>query len=258
MALFQVSRDIRLAAQQVFYSNALLTIHNDQLEFAFDFVHRPTVAHFRRVSFAITPAQCYFWAGYRPAAAHPQWDLEHIVEAYFPKGPYRSESSNPAKAAIWPYACQVPSTGFRAALDVLAAVDVDQTLPPLDLEIDLSALWVYAALYLEPGGGDDPDDLEDRFGWVYDLYLDVAHAIHQAFTCPGRRRLGSICFELSMFNDMAPWLVREVMGDRFTGSVQGPMARLGRARLLQEKVPRYHSADYLGGGRQLCRPNRWG
>jgi len=276
LAVFQVSRDFRLAAQQVFYHNAQFCVRNDQLESAFNFVSGPTLSLLRNVSLAMTPAQCYFWPGYCPATAHPQWDFERSVEIYFPMGPYVSESIDPATSTTWPYTYQAPSVGFRTALDILATVDYNDTddrneePPPLDLEKDLVALWIYAGLYMTPGGDDDTEDLEQRFGWVYDLYLDIAHAIHQAFFATPdqgqgkkRRRLGSVNFQLVIFKDLAPWLAREVLGDSFSGNVEdvedaweGRRARPRRP--IHEKVPSYHSVEYLGGGRQLVRPSRWG
>ena len=115
--------------------------------------------------------------------------------------------------------------------------------------MDLNGTYEFAGVFDGLEGVMD-DSLEERFSWTYDLYLDVAHAVHQAFRKPGRRRLGEVRFLLGTFRDLEPWLAREVLGDLFTGSVKRP-AEKGRARTMSDKVPPWHSMEYVGGGRKL-------
>lgn len=206
-------------------------MRHDDLDSVFDFIPRPALPLVRDVSLDITPAQCYLWPGRPPNRPHPQWALEGMEGIYG----VSSRLSRPTS----------PSGDLRTALEVLATSGDDQALS-LTLEIDLTATYVFAEMW----DGEMDDDLDGRFSWTYDLYLDVAHAVHQAFMKTSRRRLGEVRFVLGTFKDLEPWLAREVLGDLFTGSVER-RAEKGRARTMSERVPPWHSMEYVGGTRKL-------
>jgi len=106
---------------------------------------------------------------------------------------------------------------------------------PITLELDLRAAYLFSELYV---GDMDLDD-EPRLRWIYDLYLDVAEAVKGAFgEGTGLRMIESIKFRLGVFSDLESWLEREVMGQRF----QGTVVVEGRRRILAERVPRWHLA----------------
>lgn len=105
-----------------------------------------------------------------------------------------------------------------------------KALRPLALEVDLRATYVFAELFIG-----DMD--EERFRWTYNLYRKVAQVMRNDFHGgSGVRQLGSVRFRLGTFTDLEPWLEREVLGDRFLGTVQQPI-KMGRPRILSERVP---------------------
>ena len=225
---------MRLAAFQSWYPSACFAVRHDDLSSVFDFIPRLALPLVRQVSLTITPGQCYLWPGRPPSWPHPQWSLEWLERSCG----FSSRLSRPTS----------PSEDLRAALEVLATGG-DEQAPSIALEMDLNGTYEFAGVFDGLEGVVD-DSLEERFSWTYDLYLDVAHAVYQAFGKPGRRRLGEVHFLLGTFRDLEPWLAREVLGDLFTGSVERP-AEKGRARTMSDKVPPWHSMEYVGGGRKL-------
>lgn len=179
----------------------------------------------RRLTIVLTPAQCYYWFGRAPDWAHPEWHLRANAKSE-PGWPEEEEEEyKSAEPGMLPACADHYRPDLRAALARLAA-EADPAR--LDLELDLQAVHAFSGMFL---GADNPDD-ENRFRWTYDLCVDVAEMV-----CAELPGLRGVRFGLATFADLQQRLAREVLGERFLGSVEPPN---GRRRPLSEKLPSYH------------------
>ncbi|KAK3374689.1 hypothetical protein B0H63DRAFT_255437 [Podospora didyma] len=222
MALFLVDRDTRLAAIQAFYPGSIFTLRHDNFASVLDVFPRIALPLLRNVTFELNPMQCYYWTGGAPTREHLPRHFAQISAAHSPTLPPGYN----------------PSADFRAVLSALAARSYEDgsDTAPLALELDLLSPHVFVDLFI----GDMDEDDEEQFRWTYDLYIDVARAVRESFQDTGGR-LSSVRFRLATFTDLEPWLEREVLGERFVGTVQP--ATKGPRRILTERVPKYHVSE---------------
>lgn len=212
------------AAMEAFYPLADLRVRHHDLGAILRVLPPAAVPLLRRLTIHLSPAQCYYWFGRAPDFAHPELHLRSIVKAELDR-PEDLEEDESVQPVMLRARADHYRPDFRAALARLAAeCDPDR----LDLELDLQAVYRFSRLF---EGDHDPDE-EDRFRWTYDLYIDVAETV--CAELPGLRR---VRFHLGTYSDLEKWLEREVLGERFLGSVEPPK---GRRRGLSQKFPSYH------------------
>ncbi|KAL1852339.1 hypothetical protein Daus18300_012234 [Diaporthe australafricana] len=177
----------------------------------------------RRLTIFLTPVQCYYWFGRAPDWDHPEWALRDIVKSE-PDWPGEEDDKS-----VGPVMLPARASYYRADLRaVLARLAAEAGPSRFDLELDLQAVHAFSGLFL----GDNEPDEEDRFRWTYDLCIDVAEMV-----CAKLPGLRGVRFRLATYADLEQWLAREVLGERFLGSVEPPN---GRRRPLAEKLPSYH------------------
>lgn len=89
------------------------------------------------------------------------------------------------------------------------------------------------------------DNEENRF--VYDVYLDIAN------TLCSLRGLRGVEFAMGWASELAPWMCREILGDRYTGEVCEPEHRpgdpdwFGWAPKWHSNTTRLPNSNYKGG-----------
>lgn len=205
---------MRLAAIETFYPHAKLRVRHDNLGAILGILSPVALPLLRRLTITLTPAQCYYWFGHAPDPPHPEWHLRAIAESW--PGSWRG---------------LLPADAHRYRADLrhaLARLATEACPARLELEFDFQAVYKFSQLFV---GDNNPED-EDCFRWTYDLYIDVAEMV-----CAEFENLKGVQFRLGTFADLEPWLAREVLGERFTGSVEPSTSR---RRPLSEKVPSYH------------------
>lgn len=204
---------MRRTAMEVFHPEADIRVRHHNLGAVLHALPPASLPLLRRLSIVLSQAQCYYWFGRAPDFAHPEWDLPKSEPDWPEEGDKSANHYRP---------------GLRAALARLAA-EADPAR--LDLELDPRAVWALSQLF----DGDGEPDEEDRFRWTYDLCVDVAEMV-----CAELPGLAGVRFRLATFCDLEQWLAREVLGERFRGSVEPPSAR---RRGLSERVPSYHRME---------------
>lgn len=207
------------ASMEAFYPHADLRVRHHDLGAILRVLPPAAVPLLRRLTIYFSSAQCYFWFGRAPDFAHPEWHLRSIVVDAEELEEGKRVRHGMLRARVEHY-----RSDFRAALARLAA---EVGPARLDLELDLQAVWWFSQLF----DGDSEPDEEDRFRWTYDLYIDVAEIV-----CAELPGLRGVRFLLSTYSDLEKWLEREVLGERFLGSVEPPK---GRRRGLSQEFPSY-------------------
>ncbi|KAK1750186.1 hypothetical protein QBC47DRAFT_439369 [Echria macrotheca] len=234
ISLFSVDKNMSTAAMEVFYRTTQFTVRHDDLSSVLKWLPGTALPLIRYLGIIITPEQCFLWNGHgrTPTPAHPPWHLQQVAAVLFPP----KDKSRVFKPRSRPSI--TPRKAFRKVLCDLAAARMTVELPGLDLTLDLGATYAFADIFIPEMNEND----EDRFRWIYDFYLDVAKCVREILMKPGQYMVNSVRFRLGTFTDLEPWLEREVMGERFMGSVERPVEK-GRARILAERVPRYHPRE---------------
>ncbi|PSR82527.1 hypothetical protein BD289DRAFT_437182 [Coniella lustricola] len=143
----------------------------------------------------------------------------------------QGDSTTNSVAKLW----KVWKEEFVKMLSLLAH---HPDLSVLNLEFDMRPLRNVMHYWLHNARAAD----EEMFYWIYHIYLKVVEV-----ACTSLRGVGSVKFHLGIFSDLAPWLEREVLGERFVGSVDRP-AEKGPAKLLLEACPRFHQMSFTVRG----------
>lgn len=212
--LFTVSRQTSTEALEVFHKNLHLELDPcSSLTFLRSF--SPHKIHLLpRLTFTMTPAHVEGWCGGAVASGYSATTLEsQIVPYYCGGGP-------------------VPHDEFcgkwREVVTLLAA---HANLPRLELTIEMGeCTWVYFEDMLP---WDETPDLS-MFRFMYDFYTDVVTTLCEL------RGLGGLVVQLSMFEQLKPWLEREALGRE----PPEPKLETRYARILWEnlwKRPRWYS-----------------
>lgn len=215
---------MHLAAMEAFYPYADLRVRHHDLGAILRVLPPASVPLLRSLSIYFSSAQCYYWFGRAPDFAHPEWHLRSIVKHELDR-PEELEEDQSVQPGMLRARADHFRSDFRAALARLAA---EVGPARLDLELDLQAVYWFSQLF----DGDSEPDEEDRFRWTYDLYIDVAEIV-----CAELPGLRGVRFHLGTYSNLEPWLAREVLGERFLGSVEPPK---GRRRGLSWEFPSYH------------------
>lgn len=212
------------AAMEAFYPHADLRVRHHDLGAILRVLPPAAVPLLRRLAIYFSEAQCYYWFGRAPDFAHPEWHLRPLFVDELDR-PEELEEAKSVRHGMLRARVEHYRSDFRAALARLAA---EVSPARLDLELDLGAVWSFSQLF----DGDNEPDEEDRFRWTYDLYIDVAEIV-----CAELPGLRGVRFHLATYSDLEKWLEREVLGERFLGSVEPPK---GRRRGLSQAFPSYH------------------
>lgn len=224
--LYLVDKQMRCEALDVFYSNAHFDFYNNNLgstlSFLRDVLPREGLSRLRRLDFTMTEAQCEGWAHGAVASGYPAGMLEQQVAVpYWGGGP----------APRFDY-----KNDWRAIMTLLAE---HTDLPRLSITVDMSdCAWVFIEDTL--GWEDDPDLTMFRF--IYDFNIDVATAMCSL------KGVGEVKLKLCTFQQLRPWLEREVLGYERKRTLQTPQARRLEEILWQrprfyQVVPPWHDMN---------------
>lgn len=217
---------MRREAVEVFYSNAHLDFYDNNLgsilSFLRDVLPREGLSRLRRLEFTMTEAQCEGWAGGAVASGYSAAMLERQVAVpYWGGGP----------APRFDY-----MNDWRAVMAFLAQ---HADLSRLSITVEMGeCTWSFVedTMFWE----DSPD--LSMFRFIYDFYVDVATAMCSL------KGLGRLTLELSAFEQMRPWLEREVLGYERQCPLNSPRDRrleedLWRRPRFYQVVPRWHDAS---------------
>lgn len=206
----------REAAVEVFYPNAYFDFYQYDLRatlsFLRDVVPREALARVQRVNFTMTEAQCEGWGDGALASGYPEHFLNSILAAHC-EGSARPPLDLKAD--------------WRALLAFLGA-NTDPTR--LSVTVDLGECsWRFVE---DPLCFDIYDEAQSIYRFLYDMYIDISTAMCSL------HMIGSFEMKLGVFEQLAPWLEREVMGNRY-GQIPQPPKRLRP----HQKIPEWHRVD---------------
>ncbi|KAJ4424543.1 hypothetical protein N0V82_000867 [Gnomoniopsis sp. IMI 355080] len=187
------------------------------------------ISRLRHITFTMTPAHVEGWLNGAVASGYHPVTLESQVAIPYWGGGAPPDAAGGAYRAAW--------------REVVSVLTTHADLPRLSLTIDMGeCTWVY----IEDWGmtEDEPND-EDRANirFIYDFYADVVTAL-----C-ALRGLGALNLKLSAFQQLKPWLEREVLGRESPEPVfESAMAQrrwtdLWRRPRWHQVLPRWHDGD---------------
>ncbi|CAK7211858.1 hypothetical protein SEUCBS140593_001307 [Sporothrix eucalyptigena] len=223
--LFSVDRQMyREAALDQFYSRVALHLESDRFETTLAFLEQMTPATLRslaRINIKVTKAQYELW---RAAVT----------------GGRDEEVWAPDQTFVYEYESRRGDPGWA---DLVAFIRDNMDPSRLGITLDLEeCVWDYYESYLisdEPTG-----ELMMIFRDAYAMYMDLTTELCTIKT------LAKLQIQLSVFENLAPWLVREVLGpkrDPYKGGTsnadiekQYPVSIFRRPHV---RIPYYHDID---------------
>src|SRR3569833_2640833 len=186
------------AALQLFYPRNLISFRNSHFAQTLNTMKHLTPAALRssrRLRCGVTLSQFDNWVPYAVLEAGPDAIREW------------SERAERAVATTGSGPSSREANDWRT---LVAFVGEHMDLPKLSITVDMvSCVWDQLEDYLML---DDFDPME-TFRHAYDMYIDIATSM-----C-ALKSLGKVEFRLGAFDLLAPWLEREVLGERFSGGV---------------------------------------
>lgn len=189
MQLFRVDRRTYREAVEVFYSNICFDFYDNDFGATLAFLQnlpRDGLLRLRHIEFTITEAQCEGWCDGTVASGHSARMLEsQIARPYWGGGP-------PPKHDY--------KASWRAIVAFLAS-HTDLSHPSIAVNMGDGAWPFVEDTLMWP---EQPD--LSMFRCIYDLYIDVATALCSL------KGLGDATFDLSVFEQLKPWLEKEVLG----------------------------------------------
>ncbi|KAL1846100.1 hypothetical protein Daus18300_014350 [Diaporthe australafricana] len=226
--LFTVCHQISTEALEVFYTNLHLDLDPCSSLTFLRSLSPANIHRLRRLTFTMTPAQVEGWCNGAVASGYgPKTLASRVANPYWGGGP----------------AAPAGDDGFyrRTWREVVALLAAHADLAQLALTVDMSeCTWVYIEDSLM--WDDPPDTIRPIFTFIYDLYIDVVTALCEL------RGLGALTVELSAFEQLKPWLEREVLGrESPEPKFEGPRARrlwedLWKRPRFYQVVPEWHDA----------------
>lgn len=189
MQLFRIDRQTYHEAVDVFYSSVTFEFYETDLGTTLAFLRnlpRTGLLCLRRIEFTMTAAQCEGWCDGAVACGYKAVVLEgQIAIPYWGGGPPpRLDYKTDWKAIV-------AFLGSHTELSQLSiAVDMAEGSWPF---VEETTMWP-----------EHPDLSVFRF--IYDFYIDIATAL---CSLDG---LAAISFELGAFEQLKPWLEKEVLG----------------------------------------------
>lgn len=216
---------MRREAIEVFYSNAHLDFYNvnlgTTLSFLRDVLPREGLSRLRHLQFTMTDAQCEGWADGAVASGYPAEMLEEVAGPGWGGGPPpRLDYKNDWRA-------------------IVACLAEHADLPRLSITVEMSeCTWTFVEDTLM---WDDTPDMS-WFRFIYDFYIDLATAMCSL------KGLGGVNFEFCVFEQMRPWLEREVLGYERERTLKAHRARMREEELWREPrffqvVPAWHDVN---------------
>ncbi|ROV94594.1 hypothetical protein VPNG_09197 [Cytospora leucostoma] len=189
--LFTVSRQTSTEALEVFYTNLHLDLDPCSSVTFFRSLSPQNIHRLRRLTFFFTPVQVQFWCDGAATPGYPELpstDMEY----------YREHAVKPPDQAFY----------RRTWREVIALLAAHADLPRLSLTIDMSeGTWAYVETPLMWAGEImEADEIVPMFRFIYDHYIDVFTALCEL------RGLGALEVEIGAFDQLKPWLEREVLG----------------------------------------------
>lgn len=201
----------REAAIEVFYAHAWFNFFQDDLRLTLSFlrdtVPREVLGRIRCINFTMTEAQCEGW---NPRGAlscgYPDPALQRIAKRRFDEDVRELDYQ-----ADW-----------RA---VLAFLKTHADLPKLRITVDIGECsWTFAEETLLM------DNTAPMLRFIYDFAIDITTALCSLKT------LDALRLEMSAFDQLAPWLEREVLG-------RGDVPQTTRRLRPYQKIPNWHRMD---------------
>src|SRR3569833_3332410 len=212
------------AALQLFYPRNLISFRNSHFAQPLNTMKNLTPAALRSIRwlrFVVTHSQFDNWVPYAVLEAGPDAIREW------------SERAERAVATTGSGPSSREANDWRT---LVACVGEHMDLPKLSITVDMvSCVWDQLEDYLML----DDFDPKETFRHAYDLYIDIATS-----KC-ALKSLGKVEFRLGAFDQLAPWLEREVLGERFTGFEKTKKNNKNKNRKQQkkkkkQKIPTYH------------------
>lgn len=178
-------------ALEIFYTNLHLDLDSCSSIIFFRSISPRNIHRLRRLTFFFTPVQVQFWCDGAATPGYPE--LTSTDMAY-----YRDHAFKPPDEAFY----------RRTWREVIALLATHADLPRLALTIGMEeGTWAYVETpMMWEGEIMEAEEIIPMFRFMYDLYIDVFTALCEL------RGLGSLEVGLSAFEQLKPWLEREVLG----------------------------------------------
>lgn len=226
--LFKVNRQMyRETAQDLFYGRASLEYFSDSFDITLKALQNMTPGTLKRITnlkFIITADQYRMWT----KVAHQMYadsdDEEEEEDAIF--------------SLVW---TPGPARGDPSWAPLIAFIRDNMDLSRLSIRLNFNdCVWDKFESYLM---SDDTDDLNHEFQDAYYMYMDI---VNEVCTLKG---LKGFAMDISVFENLERWFVRQVLGDRdpYKGGVteaqiekQYPARHNRRAHRF---IPVYHSTN---------------
>jgi hypothetical protein len=219
---FLISKQIYEEALDVFYPNTEFSLKNEDMSahitFLRDALPGAALSKIRKLTIDFTGAQVLTWNGEETIQElqNQQSILRRSAKWAKEKG---MEHDPPVDVTT--FVGKVPGQ-FRELVGFIKEhLDITQLHLTIDME---DAVWLFA----DEWAGENLSELDEgvqRFGWVSKMYQEIATEL-----C-ALEGLREVKFGLSLFEDMGPWMEREILGKNFKGAVakkhpEGPHDRL--------------------------------
>lgn len=237
MQIFRVDRQTYREAVEIFYSNVCFDFYDHDLGATLAFLQnlpRDGLLRLRHIEFTITEAQCEGWCDGAVASGYSDRKLEsQVARPYWGGGPPPKHDYKADWRAV------VAFLASHTDLSHLSiAVNMGDTSWPF---VEDTLMW--------------PEQPElSMFRFIYDLYIDVATALCSL------KGLGDVTFDLSVFEQLKPWLEREVLGHHREPTFETPhqermwQALWQRPRWYQV-IPPWHDVNHrLEGSNYKSKP----
>lgn len=189
MQLFRVDRRTYHEAVEVFYSNICFDFNDNDLGATLAFLQNlphDGLLRLRHIEFTITEAQFEGWCYGATASRYSARKFEsQVARPYWGGGPPpRLDYEADWRAVVAFLACHTDLSHLSIAVNM-----GDGSWPLVE------------DLFMRPDGVD-----WSMARFIYDLYLDIATALCSL------KGLGDVALEVSVFEQLKPWLEREVLG----------------------------------------------
>ncbi|KAK7738496.1 hypothetical protein SLS53_006015 [Cytospora paraplurivora] len=211
-------------AQEVFYTNLHLDLDPCSSVTFFRSLSPQNIHRLHRLTFFFTPVQAQFWCDGVATPGYPELPSSDMQY-------YRDLAVKPPDKAFY----------RRTWREVVALLAAHADLPRLSLKIDMGeATWAYVETpMMWEGEIMEVDEIIPMFRFMYDFYIDVFTALCEL------RGLGALEVDLVAFEQLRPWLEREVLGrespePKFEGQKN---AAPRRPRWWYQLVPPWHDGD---------------
>ncbi|KAL1896750.1 hypothetical protein Sste5346_004383 [Sporothrix stenoceras] len=224
--LFKVDRQMyHETAQDMFYSKASLEYHSDNFDITLQALKRMTPNTLKlitKLKFVVSTEQFRMWRkpGHRMYVDSDDEEDSDIPSFVWTPNPYR---------------------GDKTWAPLVAFISDNMDVSRLSIRLNfIDCVWDKFESYLM---SDDTDDLHHEFHDAYCMYMDLVNEVCTLEDLKG------FAIDISVFENMEHWFVRQVLGDRdpYKGGVTEEeiekMHANKRGRRAHRFMPVYHSTN---------------